>query len=81
MSLQHQLADRSNESPSLAVPTELDTPTAKLVYLYLSVTNEATIGQVRDDLGLTQLTLLPTISALEREGLLNRSSENVQIAE
>jgi DNA-binding MarR family transcriptional regulator len=56
----------------LTVPDELGSPQAKLVYLALLETEEATASELQQLLGLSKLTLLPILSSLVAEGYAQR---------
>ena len=64
---------RSGRRPD--VPAHLSSPTAKLVYVYLSQVGEATVSQLTDALGVSLLSLLPTLRSLERQGFVARTGE------
>lgn len=51
-----------------AVPAELQSPRAKLVYFYLNVADGATVEELQERLGMRKLTLYSVLKALcERE--------------
>ncbi|ARS89654.1 transcription initiation factor IIE, alpha subunit [Natrarchaeobaculum aegyptiacum] len=54
----------STNEHDLAVPNDLGSADAKLVYVALTVAGEATVTELQDRLGLSKLTLLPILSAL-----------------
>ena len=57
----------------LAVPDELGSPQAKLVYLALLEMGEATANELQRLLGLSKLTLLPILSSLVADGYARRT--------
>lgn len=63
-----------------SIPTELDSSNTKLVYLYLSTVEEATVDDMQTALDIRQLTLFPTLRRLEDEDLIERTGETVTIA-
>ncbi|SER18650.1 helix-turn-helix domain-containing protein [Natrinema salaciae] len=63
----------STSKQRLAVPDELDSPQAKLVYLTLSVGDEATAADLQRALGLSKLTLLAVLESLATADLVERT--------
>lgn len=59
----------STSDQRLAVPNELGSPDAKLVYLALLVNDDASVTDLQELLGLSKLTLLPILSSLVATGL------------
>jgi DNA-binding IclR family transcriptional regulator len=58
----------AERSRALEIPEGIDSPRAKLVYLYLATAGGATVAEARDELGLPKLTLLQVLKRLrERE--------------
>ncbi|MDL5360642.1 helix-turn-helix domain-containing protein [Halalkalicoccus sp. NIPERK01] len=58
--------------PVAALPEELRSAGAKLVYLYLAVENEATIDELQAILGMRKVTLYPLLQTLTRNGLVEK---------
>lgn len=63
----------STSEQRLAVPNELASPKAKLVYLALAVSGEATVSDLQELLGLSKLTLLPILTSLVADDLARRT--------
>ncbi|RQH00996.1 MarR family transcriptional regulator [Natrarchaeobius oligotrophus] len=63
----------STTEQSIAVPDDLESPQAKLVYLTLLVTDEATVTDLQQLLGLSKLTLLPILTSLTSKNLVRRT--------
>lgn len=63
-----------------SIPAELDSSNSKLVYLYLSTVEEASIDDLQAALDIQQLTLFPTLRTLEGEDLIERDGETVTVA-
>lgn len=63
-----------------ALPDDLESPPAKLVYLYLASYGEATPGDLRDGLGLTTLSVLTLLDTLESRGLVRRDDAGYALA-
>lgn len=65
----------STSEQLLTVPDELGSPTAKLVYLSLRVTGEATVTDLERQLGLSKLTLLPILESLRNRNFVERTED------
>ncbi|MFA9417018.1 helix-turn-helix domain-containing protein [Natrinema sp. HArc-T2] len=59
----------------LAVPDQLTSPQAKLVYLSLLVTGEAKAADLEQLLGLPKLTLFAVLESLAAQDLIQRTGE------
>ncbi|WP_336136407.1 TrmB family transcriptional regulator [Natronomonas amylolytica] len=59
---------------------DLPTERKKLVYLYLREYGEATADELREALGLRLLTLLPILSDLESEAVVERRDDAYTVA-
>jgi predicted transcriptional regulator len=59
---------------------ELPTDRKKLVYLYLREYGAATADELREALDLRLLTLLPILSDLEADALVERRDETYTVA-
>ncbi|WP_380675371.1 helix-turn-helix domain-containing protein [Salinigranum sp. GCM10025319] len=60
------------QSTHIEVPDEIQSPRAKLVYLYLTVEGTATIGELQTGLTMTKLTLYGVLDTLAERGLVER---------
>lgn len=67
-------ADATTVDP-VAVPDSIDSPQAKLVYLYLRTTAGATVEELDDSLDLKRLALFPVLDTLESRDLIDRDGE------
>lgn len=65
----------------LNVPSEINSNTAKLVYVYLKTVKQATVKQLCNSLSLKQITLLPILSLLEENNFINKSKNSYTILE
>lgn len=54
------------------IPDTLETPGTKLVYLYLSVKDEATIDELHAELGIKKITLYPLLQTLTTISLVDQ---------
>ena len=53
-----------------ALPPELQSPRAKLVYLYLTTNGDATVSEMGESLGMKKLSLYSILKTLRKEGLV-----------
>ena len=65
----------STSEQLITIPDELASPTAKLVYLSLYVTGEATVTDLQRQLGLSKLTLLPILESLRKRDYVERTED------
>jgi len=61
------------------LPAQLDSPVAKLVYLYLSAVGPASVEELSAVLRLRKLTVYPVLSHLSARGLLSRHGQLYRI--
>lgn len=61
------------------MPTELESSNGKLVYLYLTTVEEATISGLKETLDMQELTLFPTLAILEDKDLIERDGETFSL--
>ena len=73
-------ADASETTTVDQLPAELDSSNSKLVYLYLTTAEEATITDLQTTLDMKQLALFPVLDTLEGEDLIERDGETFTIA-
>ena len=52
------------------VPSELESPCTKLVYLYIATHGDATVGELQANLDLKKLTLFSVLRSLRERGFL-----------
>jgi len=53
-----------------ALPPELQSPRAKLVYLYLTTNGDATVSEMGESLGMKKLSLYSILRTLRKEGMV-----------
>lgn len=68
--------DRSTAGP-IALPDEINSPQAKLVYLYLLVRGTVTVDELGSSLGLPKLALFSILQTLSESGLVVRDGDAV----
>ncbi len=66
---------KSSVEPRLSLPDELDSADAKLVYLYLSTTDEAAVSELQRRLNIPKLTLLSVLETLTSRGLVQQAED------
>lgn len=57
------------------MPSDLGSPRAKLVYLYLSTNGSATITELQQALGMTKLALYGVVKSLRSKGFVDRTAD------
>jgi DNA-binding MarR family transcriptional regulator len=62
------------------LPSELRSPRAKLVYLYLSTHGDATVGQLQEGLDMKKITLYSILGTLRDRGVVERRDERFAAA-
>jgi len=65
-------------APSL--PPELQSPRAKLVYLYLTTNDHATVSEMGDSLGMKKLSLYGVLKTLRKQGMVARNGDAYTLA-
>lgn len=68
-----------SQSRTLALPAEVDSPRAKLVYLYLQTTGGATLSDLRDELDLPKLTLFSVLKTLRSRELVECENDRYRV--
>ncbi|MFB6252531.1 MAG: TrmB family transcriptional regulator [Halobellus sp.] len=78
--MQHTVSSRPTaglETPSM--PTELESPRAKLVYLFLSTHGEATISELESSLNMKKISLYSILSTLCERELIDQDAERYEL--
>jgi len=70
-----KLNSHAQSIKDLSVPDEINSSTAKLVYVYLKSVMSATLEEICKSLSLKQLTLLPILDSLRKNGLIKKSNQ------
>lgn len=63
-----------------AVPAELESPRAKLVYLYLSMQGESSVTELQNGLEMKKISLYSILGTLCKRGLVHQDAERYRIA-
>ena len=69
----------SRKTPTLdtpSIPSELESPRAKLVYLFLSTHGEATVSELQSGLDMKKISLYSILSTLCERGLIDQDAES-----
>lgn len=62
-------------SQTQTLPTELASPRAKLIYLYLRTEREATINDLHKALDMAKISLYPILRTLVRRGFVAQEGD------
>lgn len=62
-----------------ALPPELQSPRAKLVYLYLTTNGDATVSEMGDSLGMKKISLYSILKTLKREGMVDSDGDTYEL--
>ncbi|MFB6136686.1 MAG: helix-turn-helix domain-containing protein [Halobacteriaceae archaeon] len=65
---------------STALPEELESPSAKLVYLYIATNGEVTLSDLYEALGLKRLTLYTILRTLQDRDLVEERGDGYATA-
>lgn len=68
------------QSTAASLPSELESPRAKLVYLYLSDAGEVAVDDVQSALDLRKMTLFGVLDTLDSQGFVERRGDTVAAA-
>lgn len=66
--------------PTTSMPDELASPRAKLVYLYLTTTQGATIEELQTGLDLPKIALYTIVRTLRERELVEQDGERVTVS-
>lgn len=66
--------------PTHTMPPELQSPRAKLVYLYLTTNDGATVGEMSDFLGMKKIALYGVLKTLRKRGMIAREDGTYTLA-
>ncbi|WP_248896892.1 hypothetical protein [Haloplanus halobius] len=62
----------SQSTERFDIPEQIAAAESKLVYLFLSVSDGATVDELQASLDIQQITLLPVLDTLSERGLVER---------
>lgn len=69
-----------NADETTDLPTELDSTSSKLVYLYLRSTGACTIDELQASLDMKKISLYPLLKSLSKKGYVDSEGETYQLA-
>lgn len=72
------MQSRTTQLRRMRLPDGIDSPQAKLVYLYLAATDGATVDDLAEALSMKKLSVLSVLRSLSAEGLIERDGERVR---
>ncbi|MUW15170.1 TrmB family transcriptional regulator [Halorubrum sp. CBA1125] len=64
------LETETASTAAATLPPELQSPRAKLVYLYLTTNGDATVSEMGESLGMKKLSLYSILKTLRKEGMV-----------
>jgi DNA-binding MarR family transcriptional regulator len=67
--------DAGGAGSGVQVPGALESPRAKLVYLYLATAGESSVRELATGLSASKLALYGVLSTLEERGVVERDGE------
>ena len=67
--------------PKIELPGELESPSAKLVYLYLTTNDGASITELQDGLEMKKISLYSILSTLCKRGLVRQEAERYHLSQ
>ena len=76
--MSQQLLTRASEEttdPSIDLPTDLDSASSKLVYLYLRTAGECTVDDLQSSLAMKKISLYPLLKSLSKKGHVDSDGE------
>jgi DNA-binding MarR family transcriptional regulator len=71
---------QTKERSQTTVPASINSPCAKLVYLYLSTHGATTVSELQDCLEMKKLTLYSVIRTLRDKGLVSETEGRFTVA-
>ena len=75
-----QTKSRKNRiKEQLNIPDEINSSTAKLVYMYLKSVTSATVDEMSSALKIKQITILPILSCLQSNKFIMKSNNEYKI--
>ena len=77
--MSQQLLTRT-DGETTALPSELESTSSKLVYLYLRTTGECTVDDLQASLEMKKISLYPLLKSLSKKGLVNCEGETYSLA-
>lgn len=73
---QYMIHQESTNREADALPTELSSPQAKLVYLYIEAAGSATVDDLTEALSMKKIAVLSVLRSLTADGLVDRDGSH-----
>jgi len=70
----------TQSTQAMDMPTDLRSPRAKLVYLFLSMNGTTTICELQDGLNMKKISLYSILKTLEKQDLISKDGERYALA-
>ncbi|WP_318570198.1 TrmB family transcriptional regulator [Salinigranum marinum] len=77
--MSQQLLTRT-DGETTTLPSELESTSSKLVYLYLRTTGECTVEDLQASLDMKKISLYPLLKSLSKKGLVDCEGETYSLA-
>ena len=69
------------QSPqAISIPTDLRSPRAKLVYLFLSMNGTTTITELQESLNMKKISLYSILKTLQKQELISKDGDRYTLA-
>jgi len=65
----------SQATQTHTIPTSLQSPRAKLVYLFLSTNGTATINELQDGLNMKKISLYSILKTLQKQDIISKDGD------
>ncbi len=62
------------------IPTSLQSPRAKLVYLFLSTNGTSTINELQDGLNMKKISLYSILKTLQKQEIISKDGDSYTLA-
>ncbi len=72
------MESKSRHRTAVPIPDEIESPRAKLVYLYVTTRDGSTVERLREDLGMRTGTALSMLRTLQERGYLERRGDRIE---
>ena len=70
----------SQATQTHAIPPSLQSPRAKLVYLFLSTNGTATINELQDGLNMKKISLYSILKTLRKQEIISKDGDRYALA-
>ncbi|ATW87259.1 hypothetical protein halTADL_0446 [Halohasta litchfieldiae] len=70
----------TQQKPAVDIPTDLRSPQAKLIYLFLSMNGTTSISELQDGLNMKKISLYSILKTLEKDDMVSKDGERYALA-